>query len=158
MKAASINEIKKELQNLDHEILLEACLRLARFKKENKEMLTYLLFEAQHEHIYVEEVKAEMENLFAAISAGSNVYFIKKSLRKILRFLNRQVRYSESKTTELELRIFFCVKMKEARLPMTTGTVLYNIYQQQLKKVISLYEKLPDDLQADYERELSGIR
>lgn len=158
MKAASLNEIKKELQNVDPETVLAACLRLARFKKENKEMLTYLLFESHNEQAYVEEVKAEMSDLFSSISGGSNVYFIKKSLRKILRFLNRQVRYSDVMTTELELRMFFCSKMKAAHLPMNPRTVLYNIYQQQLKKVLSLYEKLPEDLQADFERELSVIK
>lgn len=158
MKAASLNEIKKALQNVDPETVLSACLRLAKLKKENKEMLTYLLFESHNEQAYVEEIKNEMSDLFSSISGGSNVYFIKKSLRKILRFLNRQVRYSNVSTTEVELRIFFCKGMKEARLPMTTGTVLYNIYQQQLKKILSLYDKLPEDLKGDFERELSMIK
>ena len=46
MKAASISEIKTELKGLPPAQLTELCLRLARFKKENKELLTYLLFEA----------------------------------------------------------------------------------------------------------------
>jgi hypothetical protein len=157
MKAASLNEIKKELQALEPETLQEICLRLAKFKKENKELLNYLLFEAQHEHAYVENVKEEIGEQFKSVPTGSNVYFIKKTLRKILRSVNRQIRYSGIKESELELRIFFCLKIKEARLPLIKGTVLFNIYQQQIKKIQTLLEKLPEDLQADYEREIKSL-
>ena len=46
MKASTVSELKEELKHLPPAQLLELCLRLARFKKENKELLTYLLFEA----------------------------------------------------------------------------------------------------------------
>ncbi|MCB0546499.1 MAG: hypothetical protein KDD19_02870 [Phaeodactylibacter sp.] len=45
MKAATIRELKQAMDNLSAGELVELCLRLARFKKENKELLTYLLFE-----------------------------------------------------------------------------------------------------------------
>jgi hypothetical protein len=61
MKAASINEIKQELQSLPPSRLNELCLRLARFKKDNKELLTYLLFEAADETAYIESVKKEID-------------------------------------------------------------------------------------------------
>ena len=48
MKAATLNEIKQELTNLPSTRVLDLCLRLGRFKKENKELLTYLLFEAHN--------------------------------------------------------------------------------------------------------------
>ena len=38
MKAATLNEIKQELTNLPSTRVLELCLRLGRFKKENKEL------------------------------------------------------------------------------------------------------------------------
>ena len=44
MKAATLNELKHELSHLPAEELLDLCTRLARFKKENKELLTFLLF------------------------------------------------------------------------------------------------------------------
>ena len=40
MKAATIHEIKQELVTLKPAALSELCLRLAKFKKENKELLT----------------------------------------------------------------------------------------------------------------------
>jgi len=59
MKAATINEIKQELQSLPPVRLSEICLRLAKFKKDNKELLTYLLFEAQDEEEYKKNIKEE---------------------------------------------------------------------------------------------------
>jgi len=156
MTTASLQEIKKELRNQDETSLQELCMRLAKYKKENKELLNYLLFEAHHEHAYIENVKEEIRELFKTVPS-SNVYFIKKSLRKILRLVNRQIKYSGIKQTELEVRIFFCTKMKEAKIPRTPGTGLFNLYQQQLKKIESAFAKLPEDIRADYDRELKDI-
>jgi hypothetical protein len=156
MTVASIQEIKKELRTLDVDKVQELCMRLAKYKKENKELLNYLLFEAHNEQAYIENVKEELNDFFKTVPS-SNVYFIKKSLRKILRFANRQIKYSGIKQTELEIRIFFCSKMKEAKIPRNSGTVLFNLYQQQLKKIESALVKLPEDIQADYERELKFI-
>lgn len=156
MTTASLQEIKKELRSLDADRLQEICLRLARYKKENKELLNYLLFDAEHEEHYIKHVKEEMTEMFAAVPS-SNVYLIKKSLRKILRFANRQIKYSGEKQTELEVRIFFCIKMKEAKISRPQGSVLFNLYQQQIKKIEAAFSKLPEDNRADFDRELKQI-
>jgi hypothetical protein len=156
MKAASLKEIKSALQMLDAEQVQEVCMRLAKYKKENKELLTYLLFEADNEPSYIEGVKEEIAANFGTLPHG-NVYYIKKSLRKILRITNRQVRYSALPQTEIELRIYFCTKMKEAKIPMSSGTVLYNLYHQQVKKIKSLLQKLPEDLQGDYAVDFTSV-
>ena len=57
MKAATIHEIKQELSTVKPVDLVELCLRLGKFKKENKELLTYLLFEAHDEHGYITRCK-----------------------------------------------------------------------------------------------------
>jgi hypothetical protein len=156
MKAASINEIKRELFELDSKTVQEICMRLARFKKENKELLTYLLFEAHDEAGYVNSVKGEIDDLFQTLPRG-NVYYIKKGLRKILRIVNKQIKYSGNKQTELELRIYFCTKMKEAGVPLRSSTVLYNMNEQQLKKIKAVLAQLPEDLQYDYERDIVSL-
>lgn len=156
MTIATIQDIKKELRAHDADSLQDLCMRLAKYKKENKELLNYLLFEAHNEQAYIESVKEEIRELFESVPK-TNVYFVKKSLRKILRFANRQIKYSGIKQTELEVRIFFCTKMKDAKIPRQPGTVLYNLYHQQLKKIESVFAKLPDDIRADYSRELKFI-
>jgi hypothetical protein len=156
MKTASVHEIKNELQTLEAEQLVKLCLRLAKFKKENKELLTYLLFESHNEQAYIEAVKEAIDELFTTLPA-QNLYLIKKVLRKILRFVNRQLKYSGIQQTEVELRIYFCAKVKEARIPFTTNTVLFNLYKQQLNKINSTLVKLPEDLQSDYQYDLKTI-
>jgi hypothetical protein len=155
MIASSTNEIKKELNTLESDTLLALCMRLAKYKKENKELLTYLLFEAQNEQAYIENIKEEIKELFETLP--SNTYLLKKSLRKILRIANKQIKYSGIKQTELEVRIFFCTKMKDARVPRQQGSVLFNIYQQQLKKINTILEKLHEDLQGNYLHEMDYI-
>src|SRR5690606_9586745 len=102
MRSASVQEIKQEMSHLKPAELVNICLRLARFKKENKELLTYLLFESGDEAGYIEEVKQEIDNLFEEINR-SHLYFVKKSLRKILRMIGKHVRYIGSKSAEAEL-------------------------------------------------------
>jgi len=157
MKAASINDVKKELAFLDLKAVQDLCMRLAKYKKENKELLTYLLFEANDETGYVNGVKGEIDEYVDALPK-SNVYLIKKSLRKILRITNKQIKYSGVKQTEVELRIYFCFKMKESGINLLPSQVLTNLYQQQLKKIESALAKLPEDLQYDYQGELEQLK
>ena len=82
MKTATVKELKTELSQRKPQELLDLCLRLVKFKKENKELLTYLLFEADNEVVYIESVKKEIVESFVDMNRTS-VYFIKKSIRKI---------------------------------------------------------------------------
>lgn len=156
MNIASINEIKKELNTLDADILVGLCMRLAKYKKENKELLNYLLFEAHHEQHYITSVKETIDEFFNDVPAP-NLYLTKKVLRKILRFVNKQIKYSGIVQTEIELRIYFCTKTQARKIPLTEGTVIGNLYQQQLNKINACLAKLPEDLQADYQREIELI-
>jgi hypothetical protein len=156
MITASLNEIKKEINTLDPETIAGLCMRLAKYKKENKELLNYLLFEADNEQAYIASVKEEIDELFKDVPAP-NLYLTKKILRKILRFVNKQIKYSGVNQTEIDLRVYFCTKTKEAHVPLTEGTVLFNLYMQQLNKINTVVAKLPEDLQADYQREIENV-
>jgi len=157
MKAATIHEIKQELATLKPAALAELCLRLAKFKKENKELVTYLLFEAHNEQEYVGGVKKEIDELFADMNQ-SHLYFAKKTLRKIIRVINKYSRYSSSKQTELELRLYFCVSLSALGIYQHHNTVITNIYQLQLKKVYAVLATLHEDLQYDYYKELELLK
>jgi hypothetical protein len=156
MKAASIHEIKKELETLETDQLNALCLRLAKYKKENKELLTYLLFEAHNEDDYIKEVRNDTETQFEGLSK-LNVYYIKKSLRRILRGLNKQIKYSSLPLTELELRIHFLKQMKNHSIPIHQNTLLMNIYQQQMKKIQQIQGKLDEDIVFDYQSDLEEL-
>jgi hypothetical protein len=157
MTSASLHDIKQELRTLKSQQLADLCLRLAKYKRENKELLSYLLYEAQDENQFIEHVKQETSYLFETIP-NSNLYFVKKTVRKILRYVNKQIKFSSIKATEVDLRIFFCLKILEAKIPISKSPVLMNLYRQQLKKIDAVMDKLPEDLQADFERDYLILR
>ena len=134
MKAATIHELKLELTNTPAEQLADLCIRLAKFKKENKELLTYLLFESFDEQAYIENIKTEMLQQFQEINTSS-LYFVKKSLRKIIRILNKYVRYTGSAEAEVKLLLFFCSTLVDSGIPVEKNLVIKNILQNQLKKI-----------------------
>ena len=156
MRSSSVQEIKQELGTLKPADLTSLCLRLARFKKENKELLTYLLFEAQDEEAYIKSIKQEIEELFGTINL-TQLYFAKKTLRKIVRIINKYSRYSGNKQTDIELRIFFCQELKKSGIPFRQNAVLSNLYVGQLKKINAVLVTLHEDLQHDYRREIEVL-
>jgi hypothetical protein len=156
MKAATVHEIKQELLNCKPAETVELCLRLSRFKKENKELLTYLLFEAHNEEGFVTSVKNEIDELFSEINQ-SQLYFAKKSLRKIVRIINKYSRYSGIKETDLAIRIHFCTILKESGIPISQNAVINNLYLSQLKKINTVLATLHEDLQYDYRRQVDEL-
>jgi hypothetical protein len=153
MKFSSIIEIKKDLEKRDSNELLEYCLRLARYKKENKELLAFLLFESDNIPVYLENVKQEIEQQFMEINK-SNIYFIKKSVRKILRSINKYIRFSLSKQIEAELLIHFCNCLINFSIPLKKSRQLMNLYENQLKKIDAALSTLHPDLQYDFKKQL----
>jgi len=156
MKAASVKELKDELKHRSQSELLEIVLRLSRFKKENKELLTYLLFSASNEEEYIEAVKMEMDEQFGEINTSS-YYFMKKSMRKILRNVKKYSRYSGIKETETELLIYFLHKMDDFTPSVHRNKTLQNLFERQLAMVRKNIQKLHEDLQHDFEMELEGL-
>ena len=149
MKTASLKEIKVELENTPPDVLLELCLKLTKFKKENKELLTYLLFEESNEKLYVNSVKELLDELFTTVNK-TQLYFAKKTIRKIVRTANRYIKYSNSKTTEPDILIHICEKINELNLNLAKNTALQNIYLSQVKKIKKAVSAMHEDEQYDY--------
>lgn len=156
MIIATVSEIKKEIKQRSHEEIVELCLQLSKFKKENKELLTYLLYEASDEEAYISGVKSEVEELFMDINADS-YYYMKKTIRKILRTIKKYIRYSKNKQTEVELLLHFCTQMTELTPSIKRNSVLHNIYVRQIESVQKKMLALHEDLQYDYEMEISEL-
>jgi hypothetical protein len=154
MKAASLKELKSELKTLSSLQLLDICLHLAKYKKENKELLSYLLFEAADEAGYIKSVKELIAEQFEEINR-SNSYLAKKTVRKILRLTSKYIKYSGSLQTEVELLLFFCKKMKQSKIPLYHNTALGNLYQRQVQKAEKALSSMHEDLQYDFKEELN---
>ena|SRR5450432_335436 len=156
MKAAGISEIKQELTTLSPKKVLELCLRLVKYKKENKELLSYLLFEAHDEQTFIENVKKEIDGQFTELPRAT-WYLTKKSLRKILRGINKYSRHTGSSESSIEMLIHFCIKLKSSGIPFHKNQALSNLYNQQLKKINILMASIHEDLRFDYKKQLEQL-
>ena len=156
MKTVTVKELSQELTYRTPKELRDLCLRLSRFKKENKELLTYLLFESSDELSYIQGVKKEMDEEFEQINR-TTWYYIRKSVRKILKNTRKYIRYSQKKQTEVELLLYFCTKLKMLSPSIKRNTALTNLYNRQIDTIIKKISVLHEDLQYDYGLELSEL-
>lgn len=152
MKAAKISELKKELAKLDYDDLFDVCVRLAKFKVESKELLTYLLTKAGDELGYADELCDEID---LNLSEPGRIH--KKTLRKLVRWMDKCLCFSGDKETELQVRIHFCRRIWDKRIRFGGCRVSENMYATQLRKISKAIEKVHPDLQFDYNQQLSGI-
>lgn len=150
-----LQDIKKEIQHLSQGQLAELCLRLARYKKENKELLAYLLFDANNEHAFIEKIKAEVGFMFSQLPSQN--YAAAKSIRKILRLINKYIKFIGSKQAEIELLINFCHNYLQYTDKRTSYKPLRLILIRQVEKIRSQIQKLHEDLQFDYNQEYNSL-
>jgi hypothetical protein len=156
MKSASVKELKAALHNLSPREMLEVCMLMAKYKRENKELLSYLLYEADNEQQYIENIKLEIDTYFENLVVFSFSNMLKK-LRKALRIANKYIKFSGSKNVEVAVLIYLCIKIKPFTL-QTTSTALLNLYNRQIIKIDKALLKLEEDLQYDYKTDIEAIQ
>ncbi len=156
MKPASLAQLKKELKYKSSEELEVLVLRLTKHKTENKELLTYLLFDVDDEAGFIESIKQDLNGLFEEINT-TNFYYIKKSIRKILRTLKRYIRYSQNRETEVELLLYFCKKMAAFSPSIQNNKAMLYVYEKQKEMIAKKITVLHEDLQYDYTQELKQL-
>ncbi len=152
MKAASIAELKKGLVKLEQGELLDACLRLARFKKDNKELLTYLLFMSHDEQGYVDYLCHEIDEQF---STTPNAH--KKTLRKMIRWMDKCLRFTGNKDSEYQVRLHFCQALNQSQTPYERQRVTLNMYNSQIRKIRKAIEKFDEEVKREIEFEVRGL-
>ncbi len=150
MQTASLAAIRKELKNLPPEEMLELLNRVARHKKENKELLHYLLFQSSDETGFIDGVKREIEEEFENLNER-NLFWARKGIRRILKMTNKYIRYSGRLETEIELRAYFCRTLKASRISFRRSPALSNLYDREVERIHKAIAKLHQDLQADFQ-------
>ena len=156
MKPVTIKKIKDELHYKSPQELVELCLKLSKFKKENKELLTYLLFDAEDEEMYINNVNEYITLLFDDINTES-FFYIRKSVRKILKLTKKYIRYSKKKETEVELLLHFCKELKKISPSISKSPRLLNVYNRQILLIKKAIASLHEDLQYDYQLEFDHL-
>lgn len=155
MKPEKLSDIKKELLSRSVHELTDICLRLAKYKKENKELLNYLLYDASEPMEYAGQLKLFLEEDFKNLQ--KHYYYSTKSLRKIIRLLNRHAKYTSSKQVDLELSLWFCNNFLLYADLRTSHKPLQGLLTRQFEKINKLIPKLHEDLQFDYKNEFETL-
>lgn len=157
MKAASLSELKKELIELPPKQLADLCIALAKYKKDNKEFFGYLLFESHDKPAFVAKIKLEIDEHFSELRGQSNLYYVKKSLRKLLRLITKYCKYIGDKAISADLHIYFLIKLKKSGIPYRKSPLLVNMCEQQLKKINNFIKTLHEDIQGDYAADFEKV-
>lgn len=157
MQTPALNHIKKTLLALEPNELTTICLRLAKYKKENKELLAYLLFESSNEAQYIEDIRIELDAFFDELRF-IGVYKFTKQVRKILRYVNKHIKYSGNPATEVELLIYFCQKLYIAISGKNSITAIQNLYYRQIDKIEKTLLKLHEDLRFDFQNDIEELK
>lgn len=155
MKPEKLSDIKKELTGRTVQELTEICLRMAKYKKENKELLNFLLFDSDDPLLFAEKVKTLLDEDFKTMQ--KHYYHSTKSLRKILRTMNRYAKYTGSKQVEIEFSLWFCNNFLIYADLGTSHKPLQGMFIRQLEKISKLLPKLHEDLQFDYQGEFEDL-
>lgn len=155
MEPEKLVKLKKELSNYSVPELTDLCLRLAKYKKENKELLQYLIYDAQDPMEYAEKVKLFLLEEFKSIQ--KHYYYSTKSMRKIIRLMNRYAKYTASKQVETELALWFCSNYLIFADLNTNHKALQGLMRRQLDRITKLIPRLHEDLQFDYQLEFDAL-
>ena len=155
MKPEKLSDIKKELRALNSDQLIELCLKLAKFKKDNKELLSYFLYNSDAPLAYAESVKDGLIHEFQTLKKYD--YHSAKELRKILRLLGKHAKYTGSAEVEIELILWFCFNYLMYADTRSHYKPLHTIFTRQIEKLRKLIPKLHEDLQFDYSTEYEKL-
>ena len=156
MKSASLAQIRKELKTLSREEVAELCEKLIKYKRDNKELLNYLLFESVDEDAYVKAIKEDVSEAFAATNTRG-FYLAKKSIRRALRIANKYIKYSGQPETELDVLLHFCEELKALDINFKRSKFLVNLYERQLVKINDVYSDLHEDLQFEFKSRVEAV-
>ncbi len=156
MKSASLAEIRKELKTLSREEIVELCDKLIRYKRDNKELLNYLLFESNDEDAYATAIKEDVSEAFAATNTRG-FYLAKKSIRRALRIADKYIKYSDRPETELDVRLHFCEELRELDIDFRRSKVMLNLYERQVVKIQDIYSDLHEDLQFEFRSRVEAL-
>lgn len=149
MSPASLSDLKKELSGRTYKELFDIIMRMAKYKKENKELLSYLLIDSMNELEYIQHIKDAVSASFIEASSLP-LHLSKKSIRKILSVTNRYIKYSGQKQTEVELHIHFCNEFISNKFYKFKNPTLNNVFERQTLKIKKVLGTMHEDLQYDY--------
>ncbi|WP_353136394.1 hypothetical protein [Pseudopedobacter sp.] len=155
METPKLNTLKKELQHLSIQELTAHLTRLAKYKVENKEFLNFLLFYQHDTDQYINEIKGIVTETFDELPYSD--YSKIKPLRKLVRIINKHLKFVSDKKQDAEKLIILRHKYKEKHNKRTKQKALQIKFIRQFVRSQKSIEKLDEDLQFDYNKEMESL-
>jgi hypothetical protein len=155
MRPASIQEIRNQLHHETPEALIDLILRLARFKQENKALVTYRIFDSIDEDAFVVSVQQMISEVFVGVNPAP--YLAKKTIRKAIRMGNQAIKYSGIPTTEISILLCLLQEMEQAQVDISSSPVLINLAKGLFKRAKKCHDGLHEDLQFEYRTKIQDI-
>jgi len=155
LEKEKIHDLKKELITRPQKELVELCLSMAKLKTENKEMLSYLLFDSDNPLDYAIRLKDVINEQFETLN--QHYYYSTKMLRKTLRLINKYSRFTKFKQGEIELLLCFAQAYTNQISADTKHQPLLGLQYRSLTKARQLIGKLHEDLISDYSIEYNKV-
>lgn len=156
LNTASVKYIKEELSLLTNKELIGIIGSLIRFRKENKELVTYLLFDSKDELEFIRSVKKEMEAELEVVNRFNARNFL-KLIRRTLRNTKKAIKFSGKPETEVQLLMHFLTLLMDKNLPFHRLKALMTIWDRTILNISKSVKLLHEDLQHDYSTELKAL-
>lgn len=146
---------KKEIAKLDVKTVADICIRLAKYKTENKEFLNYLLFYSFDNEPYINDLKFDITNTFLLYK--QNDYTYTKIIKSLLTRLNKHLKFIADKTREAEIIAQFCAAFINKIDVRSYNSGLIQVLYRQFVRLQKVVLKLDEDLQFDYATDMETI-
>lgn len=153
----SLKTIRDELSLLTNKELISIVSALIKFRKDNKELVTYMLFDSKDETVYVKTVIEETNTAMESVNRFNAKQQI-KHIRKVLRNVKKAIKISGNHETAITLLLHFCSIMKEKNLPIYRFKGINLIWERCISQIETEMLKIHEDLRYDYGEELKRLK
>src|SRR5690606_36083693 len=137
--------------------LITLIADLSKFNTDNKLFLYFQLYGREQPDLFTEVVQEELVRQFQTGNT-QNSYYAKKSAQGIRRKLNKYLKFTKDKATQVDLIAFFCEMLVEYGYLRHRHPVIENLYLMQVGKVERLLGQMHEDLQYDYRDMLAELK
>lgn len=152
----NISEIKKDLQELDKQKLIDLVLNLAKLKKENKQAIVSALKSKDSLELYVDSVKEFIQSQFESVNP--NPFFAKKTLRRIVKEIKSKSALMKSAYFEAELWIKYIAEYDQLQfVGSASRSMVVNTRKAAVLRIEKLLTKMHEEQQFDIRKELQMI-
>ncbi len=148
MKTESLNSLRKHLSTLSSMELAQLCVDMAKYRKENKEYLQYLLFERHDHDILITDIVTSLDETMKNLSRTPSTRV--KEVRKVQKEIKKYIRFIKNPVYELQLLLWFSDALALIAESRIARPHFISLYAAQVKRMTIIFDKLHEDIQYDY--------